>query len=200
MEKKIIESYQVGRSGVFGDILSKRISKRKPRVGLLAYGYFEYWRMYGGLEKEVEADMKKVADNMAKSDKYELVYPGFIDTMDKADEAGKKLKEADIDLLVLTEGTYFPDYMCIHSIRYVENIPLVLYVPQSFRTLRADLKYRDIVESSRFVGLCQLSGSFAKMGWDRNIVMGPIDEPSVYKEIEEYAQVCGIIPKNFSII
>ena len=40
MAKKIIESYQVGKSGTFGDLLSKRIDKRKPRVGLLACGYF----------------------------------------------------------------------------------------------------------------------------------------------------------------
>jgi hypothetical protein len=110
MAKKIIESYQVGKSGTFGDLLSKRIDKRKPRIGLLACGYFEYWRMYDGLENEVEADMNKIAEEMARSDKYELIYPGFIDTMDKADKVGKKFKEVDIDLLVLTEGTYFPDY------------------------------------------------------------------------------------------
>jgi len=193
MVKKIIESYQVGRSEIFGDILSKHPPKRKPKVGLLAYGYFEYWRMFENLEKEVEADMNRIAGYMAESNKYELVYPGFIDTMDKADEAGENLREADIDLIVLTEGTYFPDYMCIQSIRHVEHVPLVLYIPQSFSKIRLDIRYRDIVESSGFVGLCQLAGSFAKMGWERNVVMGPIDDQSVYKEIEEYAQVCGVI-------
>ena len=67
MAETIIESYQVGKSGNYGDILSKRKEKSKPKVGLLAFGYFEYWRMYEGLEKEVESDMNKIAANMSKS-------------------------------------------------------------------------------------------------------------------------------------
>jgi len=72
-------------------------------------------------------------------------------------------------------------------------MPIVLYVPQSFREIKRDLRYRNLVASSGFVGLAQLSGSFAKMGWDRNIVMGPIDESDVYREIEEYAMAAGVI-------
>ncbi len=194
MAKKVgekIESYQVGKSGTFGDLLSRRTEKRKPKVGLLACGYFEYWRMYDGMAAQVESDMAAIARTMAKSDRYELVYPGFVDTMDKADAAGRRFKEEDIDLLVLAEGTYFPDYMCLHAKRQVDSVPVVLYVPQSFRTVSPALRYRDIVASSGLVGMCQLAGSFAKMGWERNVVMGPIDDPQVYKEIEEYAQACG---------
>lgn len=191
--KRIIESYQLGRSGVYGDILSKRKEKRKPKIGLATFGYFEYWRMYEGIEKEVENDMNKIAKYLAKNDKYDLIYPGLIDTMDKADEAGRIFKESDIDLLVLAEGTYFPDYMCIHLIRYIENVPIVMYIPQSFRTIKADVKYKDLVASSGFVGMSQLSGSFAKMGLERNVVIGPIDEQNVYKEIEEYALAAGIV-------
>ena len=98
MKRTIIESYQVGTSGTYGDILSKKKGIIKPKVGLLAFGYFEYWRMYNGLEKEVEQDMNKIAENMSKSEKYELIYPGFIDTVDKSDIAGQKLKEEDISL------------------------------------------------------------------------------------------------------
>lgn len=71
-------------------------------MGLFAFGYFEYWRMYEGLEKEVESDMKKIAENMAGSKKYELIYPIFIDTVDKSDATGDKLKMENIDLLVIT--------------------------------------------------------------------------------------------------
>ncbi|MGZ5549012.1 MAG: hypothetical protein ACXWFZ_13795, partial [Nitrososphaeraceae archaeon] len=193
MAKTIIESYQVGKSGTYGDILSKRKEKSKPKVGLLAFGYFEYWRMYEGLEKEVEQDMNKIAENMRKSEKYELIYPGFIDTVDKSDIAGQKLKEEDIDLLIITEGTYMPDYLVLQARRYLSHVPVIILITQNRKILnKKDLTYRDIVGTSGFVGLNQLCGTFAKMNWDKEVVMGPLDDPNIYKELEEYAVVIGI--------
>lgn len=193
MAKKIIESYQVGKSGVYGDILSKKKEKAKPKVGLLAFGYFEYWRMYDGLEKEVESDMNKIAENMNKSEKYKLVYPGFIDTVDKSDIAGQKLKEEDIDLLIITEGTYMPDYLVLEARRHLSHVPVIILITQNRRTLnRKEITYRDAVGTSGFVGLNQLCGTFAKMNWEKEVVIGPLDDPNIYKEIEEYAVVIGI--------
>lgn len=202
MVKKVIESYQVGRSGTYGDILSKRKEKRKPKVGLLAYGYFEYWRMYEGLREEVESDMNKIARNMSKSTRYELIYPGFIDTVDKSDAAGEKLKKEDIDLLVITEGTYMPDYLVLHAVRYLENIPVIILITQNRRRLnRKSLRYRGVVGTSGLVGLNQLCGSFAKMNWKKEVVIGPLGDPNIYKKIEEYAVVIGVIKrlKNLKI-
>ena len=193
MAEKIIESYQVGKSGTYGDILSERKEKSKPKVGLLAFGYFEYWRMYEGLDKEVESDMNKIAENMSKSEKYELIYPGFIDTVDKSDKAGQKLKNEDIDLLIITEGTYMPDYLVLQARRYLSSVPVIILITQNRRTLnKKDLIYRDVVGTSGFVGLNQLCGTFAKMNWEREVVIGPSDDPNIYKELEEYAVVIGI--------
>jgi L-arabinose isomerase len=202
MTEEIIESYQVGKSGKYGDILTERKVFKKPKVGLLAFGYFEYWRMYRGLREEVENDMLKIVNNMKKSKKYDVIYPGFIDTVDKADSAGKILKNEDINLLVVTEGTYMPDYLVLQAIRQLEHIQVVILITQNRRTLnRKDLSYRDVVGSSGFVGLSQLCGSFAKMGWNREVILGPIDDPDIYREIEQYALVAGVINrlKNLKI-
>jgi len=193
MGEKIIESYQVGKSGTYGDILSKGKEKIKPKVGLLAFGYFEYWRMYDGLEKEVESDMNKIAENMNKSGKYDLIYPGFIDTVDKSDIAGQRLKKEDIDLLIITEGTYMPDYLVLQARRHLSHVPVIILITQNRRVLnKKDITYRDVVGTSGFVGLNQLCGTFAKMNWEKEVIIGPLDDLNIYKELEEYAVVTGI--------
>jgi len=193
MEKKIIESYQVGKSGTYGDILSAKKKKIKPKVGLLTFGYFEYWRMYNGLKNEVIQDMNKIAEKMGKSKKYELVYPGFVDTVDKSDIAAQKLKESDIDLLILNEGTYIPDYLILHVKKYLDHVPVIMLITQNRRVInRKETSYRDLVGTSGFVGLNQLCGTFAKMNWEKEVIIGPWDDPNVYNEIEEYAMIIGI--------
>jgi len=200
MAKKIIESYQVGRGGIYGDILTKKRPKELPKVGLLAFGYFEYWRMYEGLDREVESDMNKISENMGKSGKYELIYPGFIDTVDKAEEAGKMLKNEGIDLLVITEGTYIPDYLVLQTRRYLENIPLVILITQNRRRLsRKELSYRDVVGTSGFVGLSQLCGTFAKLDWKKEVIVGYIEDHDIYREIEEYAIAVGVVKRLKSL-
>ena len=41
-----IRSFEVSEGTVSGDLLSERRGDRPLVVGLLACGYFEYWRMY----------------------------------------------------------------------------------------------------------------------------------------------------------
>ncbi len=44
-----IESFEVTKGGKSGDLLSKKNDDVKLKIGLIACGYFEYWRMYEGL-------------------------------------------------------------------------------------------------------------------------------------------------------
>lgn len=195
MKKEVIESYQTGKSETYGDILTKR-ERKETKVGLLIFAYFEYWRMYEGLEEEVKSDMEKIVKNMSKSDKYKLIYPEFLDTVDKANSAGDMLKKENIDLLVIVEGTYAPDYMVLQAIRKLQNIPIIFLITQDRRVLsKKDLRYRDVVGNSGFVGLNQLSGSFSKMNLSKEIIIGTPDDSSIYEEIEEYAMVTGLIKK-----
>ena len=167
MKKEVIESYQTGKSETYGDILTKR-ERKEIKVGLLIFAYFEYWRMYEGLEEEVKSGMEEIVKNMSKSDEYNLIYPGFLDTVDKANSAGDMLKKENIDLLVIVEGTYAPDYMVLQAIRKLQNIPIIFLITQDRKVLsRKDLRYRDVVGNSGFVGLNQLSGSFSKMNYNR---------------------------------
>src|SRR3990170_3659788 len=114
-----IESFETSKTEVFGDLLSEKSPPQKLKVGFLAGGYFEYWRMWGReYEKSIHGDMEAVARNLKKRFP-DLVYPELVDTVDKADRAGRLFREERVDLIVLCEGTYFPDYMPLAALEYV---------------------------------------------------------------------------------
>ena len=112
MSNETIQSFEVTKGGKSGDLITEKRGERRLKVGFIGAGYFEYWRMYGGLQQKVESDMNSVADKLGKE--CDLIYPGFIDTLDKADEAGKIFREEKIDTLIIAEGTYSTDYL-IHQ-------------------------------------------------------------------------------------
>ena len=91
-----VESFEVTMGGQSGDMLSARRGDVPLKIGVLACAYFEYWRMYPSLEAEVIADMAAVAARIGKN--HEIVYPGLVDTLDKAEAAGRLFKEEQIDL------------------------------------------------------------------------------------------------------
>jgi len=79
-----ITSFDAAKPGQFGDILNIEPTKNVTvKVGLLAVGYFDYWRLYPALRLIVDADMTKVRDRLAA--KVEVVYPGMGDSMDLAE-------------------------------------------------------------------------------------------------------------------
>ena len=104
-----MQSFEATMGGESGDMLSMRRGDRPLKIGVLACAYFEYWRMYDGLLAQVAGDMDAVAARIGRN--HEIVYPGLVDTLDKSDAAGKQFNAEQIDLLVITEGTYCTDYI-----------------------------------------------------------------------------------------
>ena len=66
-----ITSFDAENAGIFGDVLTKRPPVEKPQVGLLALGYFEYWRMSPVLREMVESDLNAAAERLKKARGYD---------------------------------------------------------------------------------------------------------------------------------
>lgn len=60
--KMKITSFDAEETGCFGDVLSHAPEHRPLSVGMLGLGYFEYWRMYPALERQVSEDLDKQPD------------------------------------------------------------------------------------------------------------------------------------------
>jgi L-arabinose isomerase len=185
-----IESFEVTKGGSSGDLLSEMRKDQKPRVGFLACGYFEYWRMYGGLREQVAQDMQVIADRL--SQKHDILYPGLVETLDSADEAGQTFKNDHIDILVISEGTYCPDYFVHQALMHLPgDMPIICFASQTHGVLDFNSGYDQSLRNSGPMGLVQLTGGFRKMGKFEKyeVVAGAIDDDDVYADIDSLIQV-----------
>lgn len=181
-------SFEASDQGPFGDLLSVRPEVRsKIRVGLLACGYFEYWRMFSPqFKKDVLGDLERIANRLRRD--FEVVYPCVVDTLDAAEQAGRAFAAADIDLLIVVEGTYVPDYISLHAIDLVPKVPVLIFTTQVEEDITPQDNYETAMRNSALIGTSQLSGSFVKMGRSYQIVVGSIGEERPYQEILNIAR------------
>jgi len=193
-----VGSFMVSGTGVgqsFGDLLSSELSEteRGIRVGLLATGYFEFWPMYPTLKGQVEQDAKIVLDRLSK--KHDIVYTGLVDTLDKAVQAGKMLRDENIDLLIMAYRTYLPDFYLHHLLNYLEGIPLLIFASQERGKFDFHDNYQGCFRNGGIMAQVQLVAGFRKMGTYRNrleVVAGTIYDDEAYRSIDRYIDVVTI--------
>ena len=190
-----IESFETAKNDTFGDLLSadRRRSRKTIKVGLLAGGFFEYWRMYPNeLKANVEQDNQVVLNRLARD--HQVVYPGMVDTMDSADAAGRFFRVEQIDLLIITERTYIPDTYIHQALSHLPGMPLLLFVSQSHDKLNLKTNYEASLRDSGMMSLVQLVAGFRKMGIYDNleVVVGSILDEEAYARIESYIKVVTI--------
>jgi L-arabinose isomerase len=185
-----ITSFESTDCGTFGDVLGKRPSNGRFKIGMLGLGYFEYWRMYPKLKEIVKKDLEGVYQKLTESlDDFKIIYPGIVDTLDRAEEAGAEFAQEQIDLLIIVEGTYIPDFITIHAInRCGTNPQLILFNSQTGYDISPDDDYVATMRNSALIGISQLTGSFNKMNLDYDVVIGEINDPHAYREIKIIAQ------------
>jgi L-arabinose isomerase len=190
-----IESFETSKSKVFGDLLSRKRKDKELKIGLLPGAYFEYFRMWDKtFEEQIRTDMELVVNNLRKKFKNLVSPPALCDTIDKCEEAGKLFKKEDVDVIVLCEFTYLPDYMPLQALGQVKDIPLIVYVSQTEPVIKPDIKYPQTIRDGSLIGLAQITGTFRKMDWFKNyrVVVGWLNDQAVYDKIEKYAKVANV--------
>jgi L-arabinose isomerase len=185
-------NYIPGQEQLFGDIISpeKVRSRRKVRVGLVSTGYFEFWRQYDNLLGHVIEDAELVRSEIAS--RHQVTYTGLVDTIDKAVEAGRILREAQVDVLILAYRTYIPDVYIYHLLTGLEHVPILFLTTQNRKTLSWDFNYSDIYRTSGMMAQIQLVAGLRKMGVAGNkmhVIAGYLGDPEVYRRIDDYLNI-----------
>lgn len=182
-------SFEASDTDTFGDILSKKpAAEQRIRIGLLGVAYFEYWRMFSAKFKQnVTDDLQRVKGRLQKD--FEVIYPGVVDTLDAAEAAGRALAQAGIELLVVVEGTYTPDYISLQAIDHISGVPVIMFTTQVEENITPEDDYETLMRNSALIGTAQLSATFVKMGRAYDVVVGSIGEDRPYKEILQMARV-----------
>ena len=166
----------------------------KPKIGLLTGGYFEFWPMYEGLEKTVEDEMRKLADDLGT--KVDVVWSGLADNLEKTEAAGRLFKKENIDLLVICEGTYFPDYMPIQTLEYLPGVPVLILLTQPQDHVTMEMDYKDAVHHAfGLVGAVQLTGALRKMGKQFEFMISSLDDPLIGDQVAAYANIVAAVKK-----
>lgn len=186
-KNKQITSFDAENCGAFGDVLSHKKENTKLSVGMLGLGYFEYWRMYPDLEKIVENDLKMASERFKKifDEDFNFCYPGMVDTLDKAEIAGKTLSDARVDVLIIVAGTYLPDFITLHVVKRLgENTKVIFFSSQTDSNLNSKDNYMATMRNSALIAITQLSGSFAKMKLSYDTFVGEISDMRIYHQIK----------------
>ena len=188
-------NYQPGADQKFGDIISPefRESQKDIKVGLVSTGYFEFWHQYDALLGKVKDDAEVVRKEL--SERYDLVYPGLVDTIDKAVMAGRVLREAKIDVLVLSYRTFIPDVYIHQIMHFLEDIPIIMLCSQDRRTINWDNDYCEIYRTSGIMAQVQIVAGLKKMGrYEHKLfaVAGSIFEAETYEKLDMYIKAVRI--------
>jgi len=75
------------------------------KIGLFGIGLDTYWPQFAGLKERLEDYLKKVEQNLSALHP-EIINAGLVDNIDRAFEAGRLFKTADIDIVFLYVSTY----------------------------------------------------------------------------------------------
>jgi len=189
-----MQSFEVTQGGASGDLLSERRGDQPLTVGFFGCAYFEYWRMYEGLREQVAGDMQKIADRLARTNN--VIFPGMIDSLDAADTAGRLFQDKNIDVLVVSQGTYCPDFFVHQALLHLpESTPICVFACQAHPKIDFTTGYDQALRNSGPMGLIQLTGGFRKMGKFENyeVVVGSVDDDEAYAEIDRIIQVHATI-------
>ncbi len=185
-----VKSFEVVRGGTSGDMLTEKYKAPALKVGLLATGYFEFWRWYPDLRSQIEGDMQQVASRLGR--KHPLVFTGFADTLDLADAAGRRFREERVDLIVIVQGTWTPDYFIHRALAHVpSDTPILIFATWVRDRLDWKTGYKEAIRNWGPMGLVQLTGGFHKMHrWPNyEVVVGLLDDEKAYEAIDRFIQV-----------
>ena len=189
-----VESFEVVRGGVSGDMLTEKYKASPLKIGFLAAGYFEYWRMYKGLREQVVGDMQQVADRLARN--HPIVYTGLADTLDATDAAGRRFRKEQVDLIVVAEGTWAPDYFIHRALAHVpSDTPILLFAAWARDRLDFTTGYDQEIRNWGPMGLAQLAGGLRKMHHFTNyeVAVGTFGDEKAYEAIDRFIQVRAAI-------
>ena len=75
------------------------------KIGLFGIGLDTYWPQFAGLKERLEDYLKKVEQTLSVLHP-EIINAGLVDNIDRAFEAGRLFKTADIDIVFLYVSTY----------------------------------------------------------------------------------------------
>ena len=106
---------------------------KRAKIAIVTLGHYVYFAQFAGLREELTEKAEQFKSYLDPELCY-IVDGGYVDCVDDAFEAVKRLKREDADLLFLLLSTYVPSAVCTPFARYLD-IPEVLVAIQPLEHL-----------------------------------------------------------------
>jgi len=97
---------------------------KRAKIAVVSLGHYIYFQQFDGLKEELMQKSVRFCEYLDPS-MCDIVDIGYVDCVDDAFEAVRKLKREDADLLFILLSTYVPSAVCAPFARYLD-IPQVL--------------------------------------------------------------------------
>lgn len=101
---------------------------KKAKIAIVTLGHYIYFSQFEGLKQELMLKSEEFRGYI-DSEKNDVIDIGYIDCVDEAFDAVRRLKKEDADILFVILSTYVPSAVCAQFARYVD-IPQILVAIQ----------------------------------------------------------------------
>ena len=157
------------------------------RIAIVTLGHYVYFDQFEGLKQELMLKSEEFRSYL-DGDRQDVVDIGYVDCVDQAFEAVKRLKKEDADILFVILSTYVPSAVCAQFARYVD-IPQVLVAIQplahldySHTTTYMQLANDDVCAMPEIAGVYERMGR----GIPPCIVASSAQRDTIKKQVDEW--------------
>lgn len=186
---------------------SPQTAQHPFRVGLFGIGLDAYWPQFTGLRERLTGYLQGVAAKL-QSPGVEVVNLGLIDTPEKAQDAGHRFRQADVDLIFLQVTTYALSSTVLPVVRRAK-VPVILLNLQPEAAIDYETFNRmgdRTAMTGEWLAYCsacsvpEIANAFNRAGIVFHQVTGILgDDPLAWREITDWidaARVAHVMEHN----
>ncbi|MCB1131353.1 MAG: arabinose isomerase [Verrucomicrobiae bacterium] len=170
------------------------------RIGLFGIGLDTYWPQFEGLKERLEGYLGRVGEKLARPG-VEVVNVGLVDHPERAYEAGRELRRADVDLIFLHVTTYALSSTVLPVVRRAKVPVVVLNLAPSPAIDYAS--FNRLGDRTRMTGewlahcsacpVPEIANVFQRAGIRFHQVTGILeDDPECWKEIDAWVEAARV--------
>ncbi|MBI2301964.1 MAG: L-fucose/L-arabinose isomerase family protein [Armatimonadetes bacterium] len=169
------------------------------RLGLFSIGLGTYWPQFHGLKDRLLGYHARVRDGLAGCGA-DVVDVGLVDSPELARVAGARLREADVEMIVLFISTYALSSTVLPVVQKA-GVPVVVLNLQPVPQLDY-AKFNALGDRGVMTGVwlehCQaccapeIASVFNRAGIDYHLVTGFLEEPAAWVEIGEWVEAARV--------
>ncbi len=177
------------------------------RIGLFGIGLDTYWPQFEGLKERLEGYLSEVHSKLEREG-VEIVNVGLVDSPERAYEAGRELRRADVDIIFLHVTTYALSSTVLPVVRRAKVPVIVLNLAPAPAIDYA--KFNALGDRTKMTGewlsycsacpVPEIANVFQRSGIRFHQVTGVLhDDPQCWNEIDawvEAARVAAVMAEN----